>query len=479
MQTLNETVKDQEKPIKKHKLSLFYRFFCLCSGARIYILKQCPSEYNKFFGIGVIVFLTGLMASLSGGYALFTVFRSIWVSLAFGVLWGVLIFSIDWYIVSSLRKHQQRSKEFGMAAPRFFLAVIIAFVISMPLKMKLFEREIEQQMLFNQQQSLLDFHQLVSREFDEISRIETENLNLRNEIQKKEEQRNALFNMMITEAEGLSPTRTPGKGPLYREKRLEYEKVDAELKNIRELNTELIILNNQTLEKLRSRRDEVLKNAQVVSTGSDGFLARLDAMSVITNGSRSLQIASWFIILLFVVIESAPIIVKLLSNRGPYDDLLEAEEYIKQVEVRKVVVQAELTEDHRIDLHRLLEKERNEKLYEVEKDHILTEAKVLSQINKMKIQKWKEEEFSKLSMDGSASVLDFNTSINDENKISSVENNPEKHFTTEVIPELKDLPLDEDDDIIDSKFIDINKNQNEILPNELSSNGDKKNSSKA
>lgn len=385
----------------KRRLPILYHFFCWCSGARLYLLKQCPTEYNKYYGIGVIVFLTGVMASLSGGYAIFTVFRNLQVSLAFGALWGFLIFSIDWYIVASLRKHQNKSKEFATALPRFVLALLIAFVVSMPLKMKLFEREINQQIVFDQQQSAIGFQNLVNEEFGEIKKLEDENKMLRQEIKSKEEQRNRLFTMIIDEAEGMSPTRTPGKGHVYREKKIEYDKIDQELKQLREQNNGIIQQNLIALEQLREKRNSTIENAQVTTAESDGFLARLKAMSNLTSSNESIRWASWFIILLFITIESSPIIVKLLSGRGPYDDMLEAEEYIKQVKIKRDVVQTELTEDHHIDLHSLLEKERNESLYAVEKQHIKSEAEALSEINNLKITKWKEKELAKLTTAGS------------------------------------------------------------------------------
>ena len=440
MQTLSDSKPDKQTP-KRHQLPWLYSFFCWCSGARLYILRQCPSEFNKFYGIGVIVFLTGVMASLSGGYAIYTVFRKIEIAIAFGILWGFLIFSIDWFIVASLRKQQGKLKEFGMALPRFVLAILIAFVVSMPLKLKLFEREIEQQIVFDQQQSNIKYSELISKEFADIERLENQNEVLRQELTRKEEQRNQLFNMIIAEAEGMSPTQTPGKGPVYREKKMEYDKVDAELNQLRRINNQIIEQNNQSLALLRKRRDDAMANATAVTMQSDGFLARLQAMNSLTSSSSSIQWASWFIILLFITIESAPIIVKLLSGRGPYDDLLEAEEYIKQVEIRRDVVQAELTEDHHIDLHRLLEKERNDKLYEVEKDHIRNEAEVLSEINKFKIIRWKEEEISKLNstaQNGSPAHNDGEDRATDK---------ASKLFVPEQSPELKDTPDESDDDL--------------------------------
>ena len=49
-------------------------FFWLCSGANRKILRQCPTDYAKYAGIGGTIFFTAVMASLSGGYALYKVF---------------------------------------------------------------------------------------------------------------------------------------------------------------------------------------------------------------------------------------------------------------------------------------------------------------------------------------------------------------------------------------------------------------------
>jgi hypothetical protein len=446
-----DKLKVQDPPKNNEpSLTFMYRFFCWCSGVRLYLLKHCPSEFNKYYGIGVIVFLTGVMASLSGGYAIFTVFRNIYLSALFGVFWGFLIFSIDWYIVASLRKQNNKYREFLTALPRFVLAVLIAFVVSMPLKMKLFEREIEQQILFEQQNSILEYQSLVSTEFSDIQRIEKENEVLRNELAEKEKQRNALFTMIIAEAEGLSPTKLQGKGPVYREKKAEYDKVDAELIQLRELNTKLINNNITQLQTLRDRRENVMQYAQKTNRESDGFLARLKAMNTLSAANRSILFASWFIILLFITIESAPIIVKLLSARGPYDDLLEAEEYKKQIEINRDVIKAELKEDHQINLTQLLEKERNDILYLVEKEHINAEAKVLTELNLLKVDKWKQEEMAKLNLEPSTYGLTFSSSIIDTDKEDVDEKNLNSNtFEHSESIELKDIPY-LDDDIDDS-----------------------------
>ena len=52
----------------------------------------------------------------------------------------------------------------------------------------------------------------------------------------------------------------------------------------------------------------------------------MDALSQLTNESNAMAMANLFIILLFVAIETAPIFVKLLAEKGPYDHFLEKHE---------------------------------------------------------------------------------------------------------------------------------------------------------
>jgi Holliday junction resolvasome RuvABC endonuclease subunit len=49
--------------------------------------------------------------------------------MGFGIVWGLLIFNLDRFIVSTIRKRDRFSSEFLQATPRIILAIIIAIVI--------------------------------------------------------------------------------------------------------------------------------------------------------------------------------------------------------------------------------------------------------------------------------------------------------------------------------------------------------------
>lgn len=185
------------------------KFFILCSGADQSILANCSNgEQNKYVGIGATVFFTAVMATIAGSYALLTVFDSLYIAIPFGIIWGLLIFNLDRFIVSTLKKSESKRKEFLQASPRIVLAIIIAVVISKPLELKLFEKEINRVLLEEKNQMTLDNKNQIAAQFNpEIQKIQSEINNLKQEITTKETETNELYETYIAEAEGRKGTK--------------------------------------------------------------------------------------------------------------------------------------------------------------------------------------------------------------------------------------------------------------------------------
>src|ERR1700749_1590147 len=126
------------------------RFFWFCSGAHVGTLKKYPIEHNKYVGIGATIFFTALFASMSGGYAMYFVFRgsafAFGFAILFGLIWGLAIFNMDRYIVSSINKEGTTNQQILQASPRILLAIMIGIVISRPLELKIFDKEIRQKL---------------------------------------------------------------------------------------------------------------------------------------------------------------------------------------------------------------------------------------------------------------------------------------------------------------------------------------------
>ena len=84
-------------------------FFLMCSGADTEVLETCSkSEQTKYVGIGGTVFFTAVMATIASSYALYTVFDNYFVAILFGLIWGLLIFNLDRFIVGTIKKRDNR-----------------------------------------------------------------------------------------------------------------------------------------------------------------------------------------------------------------------------------------------------------------------------------------------------------------------------------------------------------------------------------
>ncbi len=317
---------------------MLHHFFIFCSGADADILATCSKgERNKYVGIGATVFFTAVMAFIASGYALYTVFDNIYTSIFFGFIWGLLIFNLDRYIVSTIKKRDSFKNELLQAAPRIVLAVIIAVVISKPLEMKIFEKEIDQVLLEEKNaMTLANKEQLALQYTPTVEALEQDIRTLKDEISAKEAETNALYDTYISEAEGTAGTGILGKGPVYKEKREKHDAYLAELSALKITNGEKIIALENQIAALGQDYEKAVIDSQPIIDGFDGLMARINALGKLP------WFPSFFIFLLFLAIETAPILVKLLAPKGEYDYKFEEGESVVATWVTQKVKQRKL-----------------------------------------------------------------------------------------------------------------------------------------
>ncbi|SDW50958.1 protein of unknown function [Lutibacter oricola] len=287
----------------------------MCSGADTTILKNSSiAEQNKFAGIGGTVFFTAVMAFIASAYALYTVFDNYYTAIFFGLIWALLIFNLDRFIVSTIKKNDSKWKEFIQAAPRLVLAIIIAVVISKPLELKIFEKEINQVLLTQKNDlTLANKTQIATQFTPEIEKINSEINALKQEIEEKQTETDNLYNTYITEAEGTAGTKLLGKGPVYKEKRDKHDASLTELQQLKTTNNAKILTKENEINQLTTIQKQQETATQPIIDGFDGLMARVNALQQLP------WLPSFFIFLLFLAIETSPIIAKLISPKGEYD----------------------------------------------------------------------------------------------------------------------------------------------------------------
>ena len=301
------------------RIVMLKSFFILCSGADKDIVTSCSNgEQNKYAGIGATVFFTAIMAFVACSYALYTVFDNVYMATFFGLIWGLLIFNLDRFIVSTIKKRDSFMDEFIQASPRIVLAMIIAIVISKPLEIKIFKKEIDTVLLKKKNEMAIANKKQVANFFKtDVDKNQASIDSLKSQLTVKEKEVAALYQSYITEAEGTAGTKKMGKGPIYKEKRDAYDLVAKQLDSLKVSNGKLIAEKETKSKTLQADLDKKVTDSQPIIDSFDGLMARINALDKLPF------LPSLFIMLLFLAIETSPIIAKLLASKSEYDFKLE------------------------------------------------------------------------------------------------------------------------------------------------------------
>ncbi|MBP3943435.1 DUF4407 domain-containing protein [Sphingobacteriaceae bacterium WQ 2009] len=326
-------------------------FFWFCAGVQRETLEKFPEEQHKYVGIGATIFFTALFATLSGGYAMYFVFSgsafAIFFAALFGMLWGLAIFNMDRYIVSTLNKNKAGWMQFLQALPRIVLAILIGLVISRPLELKIFDKEIRQHLqgqYLQQQKARIDtlentFNKKYNLSIGQLTQQKRERDSLDTYIQNSRKQLNyEIFGNKTTETSGIQ-----GYGPYAKRKEDELTKQQQYLDSLRARidSQESAIQQHKKNEGLLDQK--ILANASLDSlVDLAGFADRNSALGRLKYKSNNTidtatENAVNFIGLLFIFFECLPVFVKLMAGRDSYDIEIQNIRKIKQHESEMMV----------------------------------------------------------------------------------------------------------------------------------------------
>jgi len=333
-------------------MNYLQKFLILCSGSNISVLKKSKTEWNKHAGIGGIVFFTALFASLSAGYAIYTAFEDIYKAAGFGLIWGLMILNLDRFIISSMKKTGGFFRQFFMAIPRLILAVFLGIVISKPLELKIFEKEINKQLNVIIDRNKRELHSKMSERFKQQSKLyQTERDSINSKYRALREEYNVASIELEKEIIGTGTETTSGKvGYGSNAKRKE------EIKKQKQ--TELIEFEKQNQQKLNSLDAEVSKvykglekeiqNTSISENNFNGFAARMQALDELGENNKIIQIASLFIMMIFITLEISPVFAKLLAPKGPYDFLLDSHEFEFETFAKEKKEKTQISSENRL-----------------------------------------------------------------------------------------------------------------------------------
>lgn len=391
------------------KASSLMRFFWKAAGGDRYLLERSTySDQVKYFCLGGIVIATGVLAGLAGGYAIYTIFEprtdeinqavdmgALSIAIMFGIVWGLIIFNIDRFIVTSTGKGDGTEaitkQEIKSAIPRIVMGLVIALTISKPIEIRMFQKEIDAELQTEKEKYIKENTLLIQSKYDKnfLNKIKKEKdetraleSTLRADIKSKEAE------MTAEERKGPNPEKL-WRGPQWYKLEKERDVLNSQLPYVQSDMQEKLKELESEEDKILKRRDKELKDLEVKANNMGGLARKI---SLVHSEEVAGFWISLFITLLFIVIELTPIFFKMMLIKGPYDYMDENVKELAKAESGIEVVYDFYQDKSGMERHKIIN--HTAEMKRAEKQAML---KAQEELNEHLIQEWKRKKMKEIS----------------------------------------------------------------------------------
>lgn len=330
IQAIRDIRDEGRKP--ERRSSFLNEFLWSCAGCDKPLLRMSSQDHAKKAGMGGTILFTALMAMISGGYAIYTVFQEsdmsdiAWaIAIFFGIFWGGLIFNLDRYMVSSMYTDGKPSislQELVSGLPRIVIAILLGIVISTPLELLVFSGKINEH-IQNEvvAASTVETRKVDLTEIDQRIQDCKDNLN-----SARNEEKNAweAYNQEVNIGGG---GRIAGYGQNAKKKEELWQTAKAKREKYEE---QLIDLQGQRDDKITTVQTTAKQSAEL----DKGLATRIDALLKVTGPKSDLFWPRILIMLLFIALEIMPVLNKMMMSSGKYDDWLDQESDLTSRKIR-------------------------------------------------------------------------------------------------------------------------------------------------
>lgn len=426
------------------------RFLVFASGARPEILAQCPTDEATHVGLGGTVIATAGLSAISMFFALHSALHlSIFNALIGGLLWALIIFNLDRWLIVSQKRLDSKRKQWINVIPRVIVALLLGIVISEPLLHQLFRPELDrevkvlqaedtqealdelqngklQKALDNNLQQRIALENSTGGVVGDEAKLQTDIDKLKAEINTAQEAVYVAEKKLNDEQMGLSKSENPGCGPICSQLRLELEQKNATLEKVKTTNDPLISQFQSEQSELRSKNtaareadladkakqkenltadierlqeQRAQRRDAILNQNGTGLLNDIRALNSLGEKQLSITIAHILIVLMFFALDTLPVIGKTLLLTGPkrpYEKLCDAVDERTELEAQQLVSDAVFENQHRemvlradANLRTQVEMDNNEYFVKVAGD-------TQRQVGEMLLDKWREDELERV-----------------------------------------------------------------------------------
>jgi hypothetical protein len=331
---------------KAPKPNPIVKFLWNCAGADHEILKYSSyADHVKYAGIGGVVLATGVLAALSMGFAIHTIFDNWFVTIPIALIWSLIIFNLDRFIVSSTGKGDGVDSiswgEFKNALPRILIAILLGLTISAPLETYIFQKEIQREWQLSMDQlAISKSFEVLTTETQRDSQITFEVRKLENEFNEQQniyEEAKRIFN---SEMDGGAGAR--GYGTEAKIKETNMKKEEEKLRDIEKKRDSLRLILSNNEKNIKEKQDSAVG---LIKSVRPGFLDQIMMIERLSSQGKTvpkfdpatnkivkgqeIEIYGnafwpiWLVRILFIILEIAPVFLKLMLIKSPYDYMTE------------------------------------------------------------------------------------------------------------------------------------------------------------
>ena len=364
--------------------NLLHRLVLSLSGAHEEVLSLVPSERIRFESLGWAILVTSGIAVVSMWFALTEALGvSGVIALPVAVAWGLVIMSIDRWLIVSMPIDGGR--KFALAMPRLGLALLLGTLISTPLVLRIFQSDINAQISVMQQQYYNTFLQeqqrgevakqvvaysnelqslnsviagqgagaIITATDPELVAYNSQLTSLDSEMTRWSNLKSQYYTEYVCQLYGGSGCPQNGSGPTaaaisqqnYDDASKQVNTIQGEINQVQsqiaardraltsngavdektrlqEAQTQLPIVRSEYQTAVQ-RENGLQTSFYSTNQANHGLLIRLAALSDISNGDFTISMARFLLFLLFLVVECLPVTVKLLQRPGMYEQALQ------------------------------------------------------------------------------------------------------------------------------------------------------------
>jgi hypothetical protein len=345
-------------------------FLVAVSGAQREILARCPTERPRFDTLGLAVLISSGIAGISMWFALDNVLNvNALLALPVAIAWILIILTVDRWIVTALPL--SRSRKWSVIVPRVLLAILLGVIISTPIVLRIFQPEIDRQIVVIKQQQSDQFVSLLQNSAsgqqtqslrNEIDTLQAtigadgfvptnpasdpQIVQLNNELSHEQALEQRYYSQWVCALYGGPGCPSPASGPLAQAAQQSYNAAKTQVNTLTsdiQARQQQLAANDQDASTTRLHQAEAalpgiqaeLNAAEnnlasledgfaAVNDSSSGLLLRLQALSQLSGQSLPVSLARWLVFLLFVAIECLPVAVKLVQHDDVYEEILYA-----------------------------------------------------------------------------------------------------------------------------------------------------------